>query len=79
MVHVEGNENLYLYKTLLPRPYHYMYDADWMEDFVHIRRRLERLTDNLSRKEKDALMHQGALANYYAKYRRPSIDYYDLM
>lgn len=79
MVHVEGNDTLYLYKALLPRPYHYYYDADWLEDFSYIRRRLDKLADNLTQKEKDELLHQRALANYYVKYRRPSIDYYDLM
>lgn len=81
MMHVEGNDKLYLYKSLLPRPYHYYYryDPEWLEDFVNIRRRLEKLSDNLSRKEKDEILHQRALANYYVQYRRPSIDYYDLM
>lgn len=79
MVHVEGNNDLYLYKSLIPRPYHCYYDAGWLEDFVNIRRRLERLAYNLSKKERDELLHQRALANYYAKLRRPSIDYYDLL
>lgn len=80
MVHVEGNEDLYLFKSYLPRSYHYLYDADWAEDFTCIRRQLRRLAEDLSRKEKDELLHKRALANYYVKYhRRPSYDYYDLM
>lgn len=79
MVHVAGNDNFYLYKALLPRPYQYLYDADWLDDFTRIRRRLERLAVDLSQSEKNEILHQRALANYHLKYRRPSIDYYDLM
>lgn len=99
MVHVKGNNNSYLhksliprpgtyndfdwleglYKSLIPRPYHCYYDAGWLEDFFSIRRRLERLADSLSEKEREKLLHQIALANYYAKLCRPSIDSSDLI
>lgn len=79
MVHVEGNEVLYTYRPCLPRPSDYFYDADWLEDFTTIRRRLQRLSENLSQKEKDELLHTRARLNYYLKYRRPSYDYYDLL
>lgn len=65
--------------SLIPRPYHCFYDAGWLVDLVGIRKRLERLAESWSKEERDKLLHETALANYYSKLRRPSIDYQDLI
>lgn len=63
---------------MIRRPYHCYCDAGWLEDFVSIRKYLEQLAYSLSNKEREELLHQLGLANYYAKLCRPSIDYNDL-